>query len=93
MDWMHWIISVSVVHLLVMVLLCAAHHPVGPFYTIGRFARAQCTGKNRLEGICLTRGECDLGEGVQAGPCGHSHTNSFSAKHAICCTCKYIASV
>lgn len=63
-----------------------AHHPVGPFYTIGRFVRARCTGKNRLEGICLTRGECDLGEGIQAGPCGHA--SSFAKKHAICCTCK-----
>ncbi|XP_030385030.1 uncharacterized protein LOC115632153 [Scaptodrosophila lebanonensis] len=50
-----------------------------PFYTIGRFSNALCTGNNRLTGTCVLSGECTDTTGVAAGSC------STITNQAVCC--------
>uniref|UniRef100_A0A336KGM7 CSON006753 protein n=1 Tax=Culicoides sonorensis TaxID=179676 RepID=A0A336KGM7_CULSO len=52
-----------------------------PFYTIGRFQRQLCTGRNNLYGTCMVKGECIDTGGINSGNC----TGLTRNRQAICC--------
>ncbi|XP_063697912.1 uncharacterized protein LOC134828854 [Culicoides brevitarsis] len=52
-----------------------------PFYTIGRFERQLCTGRNNLYGTCMVKGECIDTGGINSGNC----TGLTRNRQAICC--------